>query len=520
MPETQGTAITDLLRGARLRPFLWFILAVALLYAAALNDCWRFQRDSVLYMGLARSLAETGKYHFDYLPHTFVLPGFPAMLSLIYMTVGESFLSMNVLVSAFGVGCVAVGYLVFRQLPLSDRQVTACVLLFGLSRTLYYYSTHVMTDVPFTFFALLGLFCGVKMVRTKGRASWLWSVGGSLAVCAASSIRPFGPAVAAGLIGALWLRPGGLKRWRVHMGKTAVVLAPLGVALVVWLYCRMQVSAPLRLDYFTQFVGRRGLAATPIHALGSIPLLIKAVPDALLGVRLPVAVGGLLSLVLGVGLVASLRRGERVLFTYGLVYLAGVSLGGPGRRYLLPVLPVLVFWLVVGVDRIGFWLTERWKLLSCRRALTIGYVLLGLALATNLGRIGKVVYESRSPNFYEVAEGPWLVHYFEMARWLRDNASPQALVFAREDRLLHYFSRVTTAPPGYLLRRGARARLPAVLGQLRACYVVRDLREGAPEAAALDELTRSHPHAFGGSRVFGAFELRQVYPDRLAEADQ
>jgi len=502
------------------RPFLWFFLAVTALYAVGLNDYWRFQRDSVLYMGLARSLAETGRYHFNYLPHTFALPGFPAMLSLIYMTVGESFLAMNVLVSAFGVGCVVLAYFVFRQLPLSDRQVAACVLLFGLSRTLYYYSTHVMTDVPFTFFVLVGLLCGMRMVRAEGWASWLWCVGGALAVCAASAIRPLGPAVAAGVLGALWLGPDGLRRWRVHMGKSAVLLAPLGVALAVWVWRCSHANAPVRSDYYTVFIGRRGLAGLLRRGPCGIQHIIEALPDALLGVHVGMIVGIPLLLVLGWGLVLSLRRGERVLCTYGLVYLAGTTLGDAGRRYLLPALPVMVFWLVVGAGGIGNWLTERLGVLSRRGALKVGYVLMGLALATNLVRISKVVYESRSPNFYQVIEGGRLVHYFDLTGWLRENTNRQDVVFAREHRLVHYFSRARTAPLKYLLRKRARTMLASVSPATGVYYIVRDPQKDGSEVSAMDELMRSCPRAFERVRSFGNLELIRVHPDRFAEAER
>ena len=81
------------------------MLVVTALYAAGLNGSWRFQRDSTLYMGLGRWLAEAGSYRFNHEPHAFVWPGFPAMLWAVYATVGESFLAMNALVSAFGLGC-------------------------------------------------------------------------------------------------------------------------------------------------------------------------------------------------------------------------------------------------------------------------------------------------------------------------------------------------------------------------------------------------------------------------------
>lgn len=501
--------------------FILFMIALTALYAAGLNSYWRFQRDSVLYMGLGRSLAETGTYSFNYRPHIFVWPGFPAMLSLVYMTLGESFLAMNALISVFGLGAVAVACLLFREVRLSERETVACALMYGLSRTLYYYSSHIMPDVPFSFFVLVGLYCGVRMVRTAGRASWLWTVGAAASGAAALFVRPLGPALLIALGAGLWLRRGALRQWTWNLGRTALIAAPVALAGGLWLLRCAQVRGPHDSGYFYRFVAAGPVVRTVVRMVSSVPALVESLPDALLGVDLGMAVGLLLALVAAVGFLGGVRRGESLLCSYGLVYLGAVCLGSPGRRYLLPALPVLIVWLVRGAATIGGRLGRLWQPLSGRRLALAGRVLLGLALAVNTVRIGKVVYQARSPRFYEVTEGRTLLDYFALAEWLRDNARPDDLVLAYESRFLHYFTYprcVRTLDSEWMQRlRGTREAADA-LKQMGVTLYVSDPGKQQREGP-LRRLVKSSPEAFRPVGQFGSLALVRVRARNLRTGD-
>jgi len=499
------------------RRFAAFMLVLAVLYAAGVNSHWRFQRDSARYMTLARSLAETGTYSLNYRAHTFAFPGFPAMLSVIYyMTAGESFLAMNVLVSLFGIGSVAVAYMLFRELSLSRRQMTACLLLFGLSRTLYYYSTHVMADVPFTFFVLVGLYCGVKMLSTEGRAMWLWCVAATGAVCAATSLRPLGLALVIGLITALALGGWQPKRWGVRLGRMAVLSLPLAVLGAAWATRSATVSDALSRNYTDIFLRGRGVQGVCEHVLRGAPMVVGSLSDTLLGKGLRLPVNLLLAFLAGVGLVAAVRRGERLLCAYGVVYLGAICLSSPNRRYLMPALPVLLWWIVLGAGCVGDYVAERRKIISPRRALQVGTVLLALALAVNLLRIADVIRQARSPRFYEVTEDGRLPDYFELVEWLRDNAGRADCVLAYEKYMLHYFSRVPTTR-GHIATRFFRLRREIDdLKKQGVTYVVRD-RDKEEVAARIDQLLEARPRAFEQVRTFGMLDLFRVHPEWLED---
>ena len=74
----------------------WILLLIVfVLYLLGVNGHWWYARDTVRYMGLARSLAENGTYSLNGEPHLFALPGFPLILAGIYRLAGENFLLMG-----------------------------------------------------------------------------------------------------------------------------------------------------------------------------------------------------------------------------------------------------------------------------------------------------------------------------------------------------------------------------------------------------------------------------------------
>jgi 4-amino-4-deoxy-L-arabinose transferase-like glycosyltransferase len=495
-------------------PFRRWLLVLAalvvLLYAAGLNPFWRFQPDSALYMGLARSLARDGTYSFNGQEHVFALPGFPAMLSLVYMALGENFLAMNALVSLFGLGCVGLGYLLFSELSLTPFQRLACLLLLAFSRTLYYYSSHIMTDVPFAFFAIAALYLGLRMLRAQGRAAWGWCLAAAAAATAACAVRPLGPALLAALVGALWLRPGVRARWRPNLGMTAVLLGPVLAAAAVWAYRGAAFGAPLGSTYFRRFVSSRGIDGVAMHLLRGVPTLLGSLTDPVLGSDMGVTFGVVLAVLMGVGLWKALRGGERLLCIYGVVYLPAICLSSPGRRYMLPVLVVLLYWLVLGVGAAGSLLEGR-GVAAAHRLLRVGQVLLALA---NLAHLSKTLYEARSPRFYAVTEDGRMLDYLPLAQWLRANVGPRDVVLTGERNVVHYFSGVrATRFPSRSLESNPRYQA-WYLKRARPSYLVEDPADKGM-TRGFEPLLAARPEAFERVCSFGKLVVFRVHEDRL-----
>jgi hypothetical protein len=354
------------------------------------------------------------------------------------------------------------------------------------------------------------------MLRPDGRSEWGWCVAAAIGAGAAATLRAFAPALVVGLAAALWLRPDGRRRWRRNLAATAVLALPLAVFDVAWALRCSSVQASSTATYFEAFVARRGAAGVAAHVVQAVPPLVSSVSDAVLGTDLGLVVGALLGALIGVGFVASARRREVMVCVVGALHVGGVLLGSPGGRYLLPALPMLVYWLVLGVERTGSWLTERLKWLGDDRVALATRALFALVLAVNVGRIGKIVWQARSTDFYGATE-PRMTDYFAASdRLRRDPPGPDRPVMAREYRALHYFSRVRTVRTPKPRQARDAAELALYIKKNRVGHIVRD--PGKDKIGPmLDELIESHAAAFEQVGRVGALALLRVHPDRLGE---
>jgi 4-amino-4-deoxy-L-arabinose transferase-like glycosyltransferase len=512
-----GPALDAMLaRTSANRRFLAFMLIVAALYALGVNSHWWYVRDSVRYMGLARSWAETGTYAVNGKPSLFALPGFPLMLSVIYSTLGENFLAMNIFMALCGIGSVALTCLLFDRTSLTWREKAAIVLLFGFSRTLYYYSRLVMTDVPFTLAVTAGLYCGVRMLQHERSVKSLWGFGAVAATCVACAIRPLGPVLAAALVAAIWLRHGSLKRWGRNLGWTSVLVGPFVVLAALWAYWSVRSGALLSDSYFYKFIADRGALALSTKMVRSAYALVESLSDTVLGTDLGLAVSIPLLLLIGVGVREGWRRGERLLSAYGLFYSISICISTPNRRLLLPVLPVLLYWLVLGTGAVGRYLAERRGMLTKRRAAQAAGILFFLALAVNGLRVSKLIYLARTPDFYSVDEDGRLKDHFALAEWLRTNTGPDDCVLLFDISVVQYFGRVKISHFSIGQRRYNPRKQLRLIRKDAVTFMVKD--NGHPKSAKpMEQLLQAQPRAFRKVRDFGNLELFRVFPHALRQ---
>jgi hypothetical protein len=312
-------------------------------------------------------------------------------------TLSESFLPYNVLVTLFGAGSVAVFYGLLITVDPGPRECTVALVAFMFCRSLHYYSAHILTDVPCMFFALAALLLGLWAVRKRGWRSWAACAGAAVMILAASSVRPVGPLLLPAVIGGIWLRGGVVQDWKGRLGRSLLLLAlPLAPLLA---YSRWTHSVTGQTDLGEHYfrgrleVGRllrtsgRGLAQGWDHFGG--------ISDALMGTDMGPAVGLVLVAVMGVGLVVSLKRYERQLSLFALLITCVIVMGGwsLGRRYLMPVIPIMYYWLAIGGVAVGGYLRSKWDFWTSSRVRKLGALCLFVLLAVNFIRIGELIKE-------------------------------------------------------------------------------------------------------------------------------
>ncbi len=292
---------------------------------------------------------------------------------------------------------------------------------------------------------------------------------------------------------------------------TGVLLAPVLLLAGLWAWRGAGLGAPLGSTYVSQFISTRGLPGVGQHVLRRLPDLAGALSDPVLGSDVGTTISLLLAVPLVLGFVKALREGERLLCIFGVVYVAGICLAGPGRRYMLPVLPLLLYWIVLGAGVLGGWL-ERRGVATRARLQRVGLVLLALAVLANLAHLSKTLYEARSADFYAVTADGRMHDYFPLCDWLHEHAGRRDLVLTGEANVVRYFSRIRTVqlPKIELARRlDVQAEF---LRRHHPTYVIINHKESRPERS-LEGLLRAVPHALERVRTFGRLELFRVHQD-------
>lgn len=428
-------------------------LILIALYGAGLSPQWRFSRDSAIYMGLARSIVEGQGYTFNYEPHTHYIPGFPVLLAGTARvfgapeTLADSFLAYNALITLLGLGSIVLFYFMLRELALPPRAFWAAFLFFALSANLYSHSTRVLSDVPFTFFGMAALLCGlVACSPRRGWKPWAGLGGAGAMLVVATSIRPVGPLLLAAVAAGIWLSPRSGRSWKERLLQTGCLFGFLAlVGLAALLRFRPPGTEGSLDTYSHGKIGLDGFVRFFQTLFGYSGRHFGGIADCVLGANLGWAAGMVLAAAMLPGLARSLRRVERQLSVFAVLLMAAIIWGGwrLNNRYVLPANAVLFYWLALGGEAWGDWLRDKRAWWNAERVRRLGYACVGLVLAVNLVRIGGVIHEQRG-DLYQTAGRQRAADYQPVADWLRENAEEGDVVAAYESSFLHYFTRLPT----------------------------------------------------------------------------
>jgi hypothetical protein len=136
-----------------------------------------------------------------------------------------------------------------------------------------------------------------------------------------------------------------------------------------------------------------------------------------------------------------LKKNGLIIFCY-LSGTFGILLMWPevwtGIRFILPIAPILVFFLVLGVDRIITHISSFFKLNFKINILLL--VILGLTFSTSIKRL-----HIKSVNEYPPA---WK-NYFKVANWFKTEKQKDVVVICRKPMLFHLHSGTYTSTYKY-----------------------------------------------------------------------
>ena len=499
---------------------LWMaaILVLCAVYGLGVNNQWAISPDGALYLTLGRSLAEGHGMECNGLQWWTIPPVLPFLIAACRLVAGDGYWLINLVLSACAIGAVVLAARTIRRYGTSDLALPVLVIS-GMSAYLYIIAGRVQTDVPFMLLVAAGLY---GFARAAEASPW-WTVPGGAALLAAALTRPPGVLFVVGAVGGLLLkfRRPGYRWWAIAAILTVVVTAGL---FLIWAeYIRSMAdpgtgdyAAALRARSFNLFDAQHfKFMAAGLHALPS------ATFAAITGQQLNfwVMAGPMLLVFLGLAVIA--RRRQWVIAVPVVLYVGFLLFWGGGavaRRYLLPVMPYLVYAFLAGVSAVASWAQHRWKPAaeaSGRPAIQrIAVIIAGvICVAISVPKIARDVYWTRSSDFYDTYEGGKWRDVVDVAQHLRREGRAEVdVMLGPEFTVLHYLTRLrietTMLAPGFVPWDPASGSAQvfaemAVRGPARFVVVPTTPPEWSREALAVIEASGM----FGPPVTFGHFAV-------------
>lgn len=430
-------------------------VALAAVYLAAVNGSWAMRPDSALYLGLGRSLAEGRGMEFNG-GQWWALPPVVPMLIAACRTIDPGYFLPNLVMhlaalAAIAVAVATVGELA-QDLPeaMQKHFVVAAALTIGLSAGLFVHVSPIQTDVPFLLFISIAIYAFVR----GGRGHWRWYFVGAAALLPACLTRLPGVIFATGLVLAVLLdfrREGYRRRALAAVAAGAIVLA----GFAAWFFLVRTRGDPGTIDQVAAVTGERFNVFSPAkwsalaQAAASFPAALTA---TITDQRLTGGYFGLVpTAVLMVGLWTLLRLRQFVVLAPLVLYVGFLIILDPtsvSERYFLPVMPMLVYGLLVGAQTLRLAL-ER----LTRRPAWPGWalaVVVAACVGTSVPKIAREVYWMRHPQFYEVYDkGKWC-GLRDVGLALRERGRPGTdEMVTTQPTIIHYLSglRYPAGPP-------------------------------------------------------------------------
>ena len=436
---SQFNEISEVLQGVYTRRRgLVLAIIIVLQFFLIVNDSWKATPDSALYLELGESLADGRGYVFNGEPHTYVPPGFPAIVAVGARLFGESFLTYRMLMALMGLSTAGAGFSLIFRLCGPDAAVLVGGL-FAVNHVLLHNSTFTSSDVPFAFFGLCSLHAALSAAGNP--SSFRWTLLAALTAGIPPLIRVNGLGLVATTGFFLFCAWKDLVQLR-RVACTLLFLLLAAAPIAVWESYKAFFPISVNEGTYVTAITGRTLAYQIEVTLTSVWEYVQETSYALTGAVFKTGVVEWIApLLVLVGMWVAFRRRERLFLPMIAIQFCGLFLMPAGSRYLILLIPGLYLFLALGVLTVSKWINERFQSPTGRfprpEFILVGLFLL-LALL-NLGHNLITIYQARTAIETGGAESERDLPYFKAARWLRTQTS-DGVVMTMHPRILHYLS--------------------------------------------------------------------------------
>ncbi len=412
--------------------FFMIILIAALLCAGGVRGDLPFQEDSCIYLSLAQSMVRGLGYTYTVEPQdrpaNYHPPGYPAMLFPLAYFLPRNYIAPRILSIALAMIFLVIIFYSFGAIFKDPRAIHAIFVaaLLAFNALFIFYSRQVLTEIPYLLFSFITVYFLELYSKTKRAASrYLFIAAFSMA--AAFYTRSIGISLAiAALIYFMFQR-------EIRKG---VSLAPVFFIFILpWIYYGARIS---KNSYIAEFEGatkgiselfRRviyNLAATVGKELPDLffyPFLNSIDPRAFIFI-FKFLFGSAIALLLVWGFLKKIRENGVWFFdVYSLVYLCFYfSWTHHGSRYLIPLLPFLLYYLFFGI-----------KSLVKRESIFKGviYLIISINIA---GGIKEIIRERNDPYLPEERS------FISAVDWLKNNAPRKSVIVSRRNNFVYMYT--------------------------------------------------------------------------------
>lgn len=454
------------------------IIAVAFLlaYSYTFDAKLAMLGDNASYYALGKALAEGEGYvnvsSVRKMPNNHYPPGYPVIISLV-MIFTDSILVIKLVNGLIGLLGFTVVYLLIRNVSGHSLLALVVTLLAVLNSHLLWYSSLIMSEIPFMLFSILALYCFSKIdfERFSWKDKFFW--GSLLALVISYYIRSLGVALLGGFVLALLFK----KQWKF----IGIYIIGFAVAIVPWFIRGSQLggSSYMRqlkmINPYQPALGQADFGDFVDRFFANFQRYVtRELPDALFPIiepnyGQPSSTGqwllGIIILGLMVYGVINLPKFQWLIVGYLLGTLAVLMLWPEvwiGVRFIVPVIPIFLLVFVNGIY------TLLGLLLKSAPKKVIIYSIGGFLMLFQFKAVQAIHDTAKEPY------APAWKNYFATADWLKKNERNDVVVSCGKPALFYLYSGTYTTRYKFL----SPEELIANLEKNQVDYVVIDQAYG------------------------------------------
>jgi hypothetical protein len=444
------TKLTDKEKNRVIAALLFFLVLVLGYWRMVPGVCGFFHDDAI-YVITAKALAHGQGYKLIFLPHAPIQTKFPilypallAMIWKLWPSFPNNLVLMKWLTLVFGAATVGLSYLYVIRFGYFPNTVAGIAALFCASSSIFlYFSTETLSEMPFAFLVIIGLWFFEAQLENP-RCAWYQQFLAGVLLALPFLCRTVGVTlIFAGLV-AQFYQGRSLRSLGWMMAGIAIVMLPW----IAWMFAGLGAwnHNPI-LGYYTDYLGwwaATGLGSYVQFVLKNfLNIIISSVTGPLEGftnLLRSINLWSFIFFIISAGSIIYITligklRSRRVLPLFVVSYLLLILLWPwDSYRFLIPILPFLLGYLFDGIySSLRAGKVIKWFLL----------VGLGLLMLANF----KVDYQhSQQANRFCFSQAilwenpPAWTSYQHIFQWLRSNSQPDDVMASMEDPMVFLYS--------------------------------------------------------------------------------